>query len=45
MCFDAKTHHALVGCLYAAQCAGVDKLAVGAAIAVAYFAASAWVSH
>ncbi|MEM6356042.1 MAG: hypothetical protein AAF844_10225 [Pseudomonadota bacterium] len=45
MCFDAKTFHALAGCLYAAQCAGVDKLLVGAAIAAAYFAASAWCAH
>ncbi|MEM7498724.1 MAG: hypothetical protein AAF371_12115 [Pseudomonadota bacterium] len=45
MCFDAKTLHALLGCLYAAQCAGIDKLVVGGAIALAYLAAAAWCAH
>ncbi|MEO0822637.1 MAG: hypothetical protein AAF074_19690 [Pseudomonadota bacterium] len=45
MMLDDKTFHALVGCVYLAGCVGVDKAAVGTALAAAYFAASAWCRH
>ncbi|MEM6489516.1 MAG: hypothetical protein AAF677_14815 [Pseudomonadota bacterium] len=45
MCFDDKTFHTLVGCLYFAGGMGADKALLSFAVAAAYLAAAAWCRH